>query len=175
MDTFITENTTTNKIIFLDMDGVVSDFDGYALRELGIETKPGFRFSQDDWYRLRDHNERIYRDIPLLEGAEEFVKEVEWLAGQNNRDIRFLTAVPRENDLGWSFWDKVCWVQTNFPGLPVFFGPYSDDKQQHYKPGHILIDDRSKNIELWPKHGILHQGNYQVTLNTLEQYIKETT
>jgi 5'(3')-deoxyribonucleotidase len=174
MDTFSKEVTTINKIIFLDMDGLVSDFDGYANRELGIESKPGFRFSQDDWYRLREFNERIYRDIPMLPGAEEFVKEVEWLAGENGYVVRFLTAVPRENDLGWSFWDKTEWAREHFPGVPVWFGPYSDNKQQHYKPGCILIDDRVKNIDSWPKHGILHQGNYQKTLNTLEQIIKET-
>jgi 5'(3')-deoxyribonucleotidase len=161
------------KIIFLDMDGVVSDFDGYAHRELGVETKAGIRFSQDDWYRLREFNPRIYRDIPVLPGAEDFVKDVEWLAGHYGYDIRFLTAVPRENDLGWAFWDKTEWARQYFPGIPVWFGPYSDDKQTHYKPGHILIDDRVKNIDTWPKHGILHQGNYEETLNKLEQYIKE--
>lgn len=173
MDTFSKEVTKINKIIFLDMDGVVSDFDGYAHRELGIETKAGIRFSQDDWYKLREFNERIYRDIPVLPGAEDFVKDVECLAGHYGYDIRFLTAVPRENDLGWAFWDKMEWAKKHFPFIPVWFGPYSDDKQHHYKPGHILIDDRVKNIDSWSKHGILHRGDYKETLDTLTQYIKE--
>ena len=87
-------------------------------------------------------------------------------------EMRFLTAVPKENDLGWAFWDKVNWVYANFPGIPVFFGPYSADKQHHYKPGDILIDDRVSNIDEWPGIGILHDyNNIEATLTKLKEHL----
>jgi len=153
--------------IFLDMDGVVADFDGYAHRELGIETKPGIRFSQEDWYRLRDHSPRIYSIIPVLPNAHQLVDQVKQLAKQHDYDIKFLTAIPKENDMGWAFWDKIKWVEKNFTDIPVWFGPYSNDKKNHYKPGDILIDDRIKNIEEWPGFCILHQGDVDATIKKL--------
>ena len=50
-------------------------------------------------------------------------------------------------------WDKVCWAQEHFPGIPVFLGPYSQDKWQHCRPGDILIDDRTSNCTEWENAG----------------------
>ena len=159
-------------ILYVDMDGVVADFDGYAHRELGIEPKPGFRFSQEDWYRLRAHNPRIYRDVPVLPTAYELIHELKVIRDQLDIEMRFLTAVPKENDLGWAFWDKIGWVDQHFPGIPVFFGPYSVDKQQHYKPGDILIDDRISNVEEWPGFSILHDYNdINTTISKLKEHL----
>jgi len=160
------------KTIFLDMDGVVADFDGYAHRTLGIETKPGVRFDQQDWYRLRDHSPRIYSLVPVLPTAHDLVKQVKELVS-DSYDIRFLTAIPRENDMGWAYWDKMKWAEKNFPGIPVWFGPYSDDKQHHYKEGDILIDDRIKNIDDWPGFSILHDHKaINKTLDQLREYLQ---
>jgi len=158
--------------IFIDMDGVVADFGGYALRTLGIESKPGLRFDQTDWHRLREHSERIYSIVPVLPSAYKFVSGLKCVRDKFRVDLRFLTAVPKENDLGWAFWDKMQWASKHFPGIPVWFGPYSADKQYHCKPGDILIDDRISNIKQWPEHGILHQGDHEITLNTVEQILR---
>lgn len=159
-------------IVYVDMDGVVADFDGYAQRELGIEPKPGFRFSQEDWHRLKEFNQRIYRDVPVLPTAFSLINQLRDLKEQYDFKLRFLTAIPKENDLGWAYWDKVNWVIRNFPGIPVFFGPYSVDKQHHYKPGDILIDDRISNIEEWPGFSILHDYNdIDRTLTLLKEHL----
>ena len=166
-------NKTTMTTVFIDMDGVVADFDGYAERTLGIKSKPGIRFDQEDWYRLRDHSNRIYSILPVLPNAYSLVSGLKQLRDQYGFDMRFLTAVPKENDLGWAFWDKMEWVCKHFPGIPVWFGPYSVDKHNHCKPGDILIDDRPSNIEEWPGHAIHYQGDHQLTLNTVEKIFKD--
>lgn len=154
------------------MDGVVSDFDGYAHRELGIETKPGVRFSQDDWRRLRNFNPRIYRDVPVLPTAYDLIHELKMIRDDLNLEMCFLTAVPKENDCHWAFWDKCNWAATKFPGIPVHFGPFSSDKQKHYKPGDILIDDRISNVEEWPGFSILHDYNdIDATLTKLKEHL----
>jgi len=158
--------------LYVDMDGVVSDFDGYAQRELGIQPNPGYRFSQADWYKLKAFNQRIYRDIPVLPTAYSLIDQLRTIRDDHNLEMYFLTAVPKENDCPWSFWDKCNWAAQHFPGIPVFFGPYSVDKQKHYKPGDILIDDRVSNIEEWPGFSILHDyNNIDATISKLKEHL----
>lgn len=160
--------------LYVDMDGVVSDFDGYAQRELGIKPNPGYRFSQEDWYRLREFNQRIYRDIPALPTAYSLIDQLRTIRDDYNLEMYFLTAVPKENDCPWAFWDKCNWASKHFAGIPVHFGPFSVDKQKHYKPGDILIDDRVSNIEQWPGFSILHDYNdIDATLTKLKEHLSD--
>ena len=145
------------KTIFLDMDGVVADFNGYA-KELVGYTAPGKRYPEEDWDKIKA-NPRLYREIPVIEGSEYFVERVRQLANENDMPLKFLSAVPRQNDVGWVFWDKIEWVKTYFPGIPLWFGPYSRDKHVHCVNADILIDDREDNIQDWTTAGgigILH-------------------
>lgn len=145
------------KTIFLDMDGVVADFNGYA-KELVGYTAPGKRYPEEDWDKIKA-NPRLYREIPVIEGSEYFVERVRQLANENDMPLKFLSAVPRQNDVGWVFWDKIEWVKTYFPGIPLWFGPYSRDKHVHCVNRDILIDDREDNIQDWTTAGgigILH-------------------
>jgi 5'(3')-deoxyribonucleotidase len=143
--------------LYLDMDGVVADFDEYAARTLGIPPSQGI-YPDEVWYKLAS-NARLYRDLVKTSYADELVFQCSRLAKQHGYDLKFLTAVPKGNDVPWAFYDKVVWVQTHFPGTPVMFGPFSKDKHVHCRPGDILIDDRKSNIEEWRAAGglaILH-------------------
>jgi hypothetical protein len=72
--------------------------------------------------------------------------------------LAFLTAIPDNNSVPYAIYDKVTWADTHFPGIPVFFGPYSSDKQVHCRFNDILIDDRKSNCEEWRSAGgIAHQ------------------
>jgi hypothetical protein len=90
--------------------------------------------------------------------------------------VRFLTAVPRRNDFPWAFEDKVHWANHHFSDIPVWFGPYSQDKQRRSAPGQVLIDDRISNIREWMAqggYGIHHQGDHQATLQTLRDFLQQ--
>ena len=153
--------------IYLDMDGVVADFDEYAARTLGIPPSSGV-YPHEVWYKLAS-NARLYRDLVKTPYADELVFQCSVIAKRQNFDLKFLTAVPKGNDVAWSFYDKMVWAQNYFPGIPVMFGPFSKDKWQHCKPGDILIDDRASNIEEWRAasgFGILHK-DYESTKATL--------
>ena len=138
-------------IIYLDMDEVVADWFGYVSNALGKTWAQGIeRIPREDWDRLKDSNPRVYRDLPLKQDAMELVRWVLTYAHKNPEvEVRFLSAVPAGNDMPWAFQDKVWWAHQYFPGIPVFLGPYSKDKQHHCQPGDILIDDRWSNIESW--------------------------
>jgi 5'(3')-deoxyribonucleotidase len=161
-------------VIYLDMDGVVSDFDGYAEPIVGFRTPGGVRYDQEGW-ALISANQRVYRDLPEMPDADRLVREVCQLAKDKDMDVRFLTAIPRQNDVPWVHWDKINWINQRWPGIPVFFGPYSNDKHVHCKsPDDVLIDDRPSNIDEWRAAGgkaILHEGDVIATLFELRSLV----
>ena len=153
--------------LYIDMDGVVADFDEYAARTLGVPPSQGI-YPNEVWYNLAS-NARLYRDLIKTEYADQLIEECLDLALTKNYEILFLTAVPKGNDVKWSFYDKVLWAQQYFPDIAVMFGPYSKDKWQHCKPGDILIDDRISNIDEWRAAGgiAIHHTNINSTLYEL--------
>jgi len=159
------------RTIYLDMDGVVADFDEYAARTLGIPPSTGI-YPNEVWYKLAS-NKRMYRDLIKTTYADELVDYCSKLCKEKEYRLLFLTAVPKGNDVPWAFYDKVIWVQRYFPDIPVMFGPYSKDKHVHCRPGDILIDDRESNIREWRVSGgigILHRNDIVETLTELKKY-----
>lgn len=149
------------------MDGVVADFDEYANRTLGVPPSEGI-YPDDVWQKLAA-NPRIYRDLKKTPYADELVSGCKILSIEHNWDLKFLTAVPKGNDVPWAFYDKMIWAQKFFPDIPVMFGPYSKDKHCHCKTGDILIDDRYSNIIEWQAAGgnaILHK-DFATTITQL--------
>jgi 5'(3')-deoxyribonucleotidase len=145
--------------LYLDMDGVVADFDEYAYRMLGVLPSGGI-YPDAVWQKLAA-NPRIYRDLKKTPEADELVAKCKVFCKEHNYDLKFLTAVPKGNDVPWAFYDKMTWALFFFPDIPVMFGPYSKDKHHHCRRGDILIDDRTSNVEEWTAaggYGILYDG-----------------
>ena len=139
-------------IIYLDMDDVVADWRTAAEEFLQLKFPNGdqwARIPDEKWQELK-RNSRFYRDLPLKEDAGLLV-DFCLRAKEHSlvEDVRFLSAIPHNNDMPWSIQDKVFWAHEHFKGIPVFLGPYSHDKQTHCQPGDILIDDRTSNCEEW--------------------------
>jgi hypothetical protein len=92
--------------------------------------------------------------LPLKAGAHDLVNYCKQAVLDGNADeLRFLSALPHNNDMPWATQDKVWWAYEHFPGIPVFIGPYSHDKHVHCRPGDILIDDRTSNCMEWETAG----------------------
>ncbi len=140
--------------IYLDMDDVVADWMGYAKKYLHMEWEQGEMVPLNQWRRLKD-DQRMYSKLSLKEGAKELVDWCRSYVEKNpGTGLFFLTAVPHNNDMPHSFHDKVEWAQKYFPGIPVFFGPYSHDKWVRCEsPDDILIDDRRSNNDEWQRQG----------------------
>lgn len=143
-------------IIYLDMDDVVADWRVAAEELLKLKfpnNDPWARIPDEKWAELK-RNSRFYRHLPLKKGALELVRYCkEAVEDGQAEDVRFLSAIPHNNDMPWSIQDKVWWANDYFPGIPVFLGPYSNDKQVHCRPGDILIDDRTDNCMQWEARG----------------------
>jgi len=161
------------RTIFLDMDGVVADFDSYVSNLLG--RKIGWSSTQDlsdeEWERLASVD-RLYYQFPLMPDATKLVAYVKSLSTRFH--VGFLTAVPRRSTIPSAKDDKQAWVDKYFPGMRMDIGPYSHHKQKWCKPGDILIDDRPSNIEQWTAVGgiaIYHTGDVDNTIKRLNEVI----
>ena len=140
------------KTLYLDMDGVVADWDTAAEQYLGSKKKSeDGRWNYESWQKLRQH-ERFFAELPKMHRADDLVELARQFRSQGWR-VLFLTAIPRDNDHPWAFHDKMAWAQLYYPDVPVHFGPYSEDKQDHCKQGDILVDDRLSNIQEWTMKG----------------------
>lgn len=157
--------------LYLDLDGVMADFDRYAFQIAGIPPMGGV-YDAEQWAQITA-DPRLYRDLPKTHYADQLFKYCRDFCRRENFRLIFLTAVPKGNDIPWAFYDKVMWCLARYPDVPVHFGPYSVDKYLHCQPGDILIDDRESNITAWQSAGgigILHTGRLEKTIEQLISY-----
>lgn len=116
------------KIVYVDMDGVIVDFESATLKV----TKKEFKESGKKYSRVRG----IYAKMKPIEGAIDAVYEL-----MKKYDVYILSAPSWENDTSWS--DKNLWIRKYF----------ADDLKKrliltHYKnlnKGDYLIDDMKWN------------------------------
>jgi len=152
------------KKIYLDMDGVLADFDR-GVRELcGMKmlSQNGKRDPYYDdlmWSAIRkvDH---FYDRLELMPGARSMFNEI-W--NQYGERCEILTGIPRpEGSLVTAAEDKIHWMHRMFnPDIRVnaVFRKYKLDFCTGLET--VLIDDRKKTILEWREKGgtwILHES-----------------
>lgn len=137
-------NKENNVTIWLDMDGVLADFNK------GYEHLAGFSpiFHHDtlevDW-ALVDSFEGFFSALDAMPDAKMLVAYV--TTAKPEVEVRVLTSCPKTNPEAVRE-DKFSWLARRFPALAatVQFVPWTEKKAAFCKPGDILIDD-------WPgKH-----------------------
>jgi hypothetical protein len=134
--------------IFLDMDGVLADFDRSAEAILGM---PATQFEQRHgtpafWATLRRRAPNLYAELPLMADARDLWDGVRALTGQ---EPVILTGVPRWGDAADQ---KRRWAAEHFPGAVVITG-FAANKSEHARPGDVLIDDRPRYRDRWEARG----------------------
>ncbi len=153
--------------VFLDLDGVMADFDG------AFEPLFGFDHRKVDdevmWKAINDHGS-YFRDLPPCPDALAFyilltdIDEVEPV---------ILTACPVA-DFANVAEQKRGWVREHLGAdVPIVFSPGGKTKPLYmHRPGDILIDDFEANIRRWRKAGgvgIHHTGDFVATARALSE------
>jgi len=162
--------------IYLDMDGVLADFNTAARlhfnasKEEQAAADAAGRWPRERWTTIREQT-HFYRTLPKMPQADELVALARRFRDELGWDLKILTAIPHNNDMHEVFQDKFEWMQEYYPDIKMHFGPYSEDKQRHARPGDILVDDRVSNCTEWAAaHGIavkVNSGRYQEALDRL--------
>lgn len=149
--------------IFLDLDGVMADFDKRYFDLFGEH--PHDRTDAGMWKNI-DSEKYFFRHMPLMTGAKKFFDQ---LHGDCNIDLSILTACPRSNYYEVAV-QKRQWVHEHLSAdvrvLPVMGGKNKCLFMEN--PGDILIDDHQKNIGAWVELdgiGILHRNFNQTCID----------
>ncbi len=152
--------------LYLDMDGVLADFDTGYRQRFGRQSDK--LLDDVDWNAVR-RTPGFYRDLPPMPDLDEL-----W-DGVKHLDPIILTGVPKSVDEALD--NKREWVKRWLGSVPMV-GCLSKDKCLHGKPGDVLIDDWEKHKDAWTAmggHWITHISAKQ-SLADLQSYLnKETT
>ena len=136
------ENMTAEKpIIYLDMDGVIADF------EAGYRQAFDRDCNEDDPFTVQQtciSMPNFFRTLPVIERGRNLFNQL-----HKKYDVIFLTT-PMEG-MEYCKSDKATWLQENFPGSTLIF---SDNKADYADSSHsILIDDMGYNLDLFADAG----------------------
>lgn len=138
--------------IFVDLDGVLADFDGHFEKCFGVRPVQDTYQPSNMWDLIREHG-RFYRELPpfpdfldLWNGVKIYDPSPIVLTG-----IPFSIPNVKEQKREW-VWEHLG------PEAQVICCP-SRKKFEYGKPGDILIDDRTKYRHFWEDMGgifVLH-------------------
>lgn len=158
-----------NMIIFLDMDGVLSNFDDYVNRALGIEKDKHVPLTDEQWAKLPSNI------FGILDPMPEAKQLIEYLEPYDN--VQILTAIPPDNAVPSARYDKLMWMKNTFNFAPWKINVVYRNEKQLYATDiniaspNVLIDDVQQNISEWRDKGgagILHT-NIDTTLEELSK------
>ncbi len=157
--------------IYLDMDGVLADFDRGMMELCGMDmskqdtTDPDERTWMWELVRRTDH---FYARLPLMPHAQELFART---YGRYGDRCEILTALPKpERQVLTAHDDKIAWVRQYLSSQIVVHTVQRESKKDFARgPGYILIDDFSKNITAWQEAGGtgIHYTDYQKAVNEL--------
>lgn len=156
--------------LFLDVDGVLADFNGYVSEHILDGVLPRHfeeKYGRDAlWSQIRGHP-NTFAKLPLLPDAMELYDAVKHL------NPIFLTGAPRffKNSPLYGQIDKILWVEEHFGRDQCVFICESQHKAEYCKPGDILVDDWPKYRYKWVERGgiwITHTSAKQ-TINDLKR------
>lgn len=165
-------------IIFLDMDGVLADFNGAMIKHFGVPfDQVGGGDAKERWRLISSELPDVYANLDTLPDADALVAAVTEVCVEYDAIPGILTAIPKYGRLPNAQKHKYEWTRVRWPHLCKNFniGPFAVDKQKHARPGHILIDDSELNIPQWQAcggYGILHVSA-ENSIQQLKQYVEE--
>ena len=155
-----------NYKLFLDMDGVVADFDR-RFRELAGMAPKEFenKYGKNAFWEFIDEGDnkiKFWVGIEPMKGAKKLISYI-----AKNFDYEMLTApsIKKQSRLGKSLWVRNWTNKGLFPSKPKINFKFSNNKQDFAAPNHILIDDKKRTIDQWKAAGgigILYQSAEQV-------------
>lgn len=156
----------TDFIIYVDMDGVVADFDG-GLQEMA-HVEPAAQGTRD-YKKVKEMWDAVskvpnfYDKLSPIQGTVEVVKS---LFDRYGNRVQMLTGIPRPDSIPTAAQDKENWAKRIInPDVTVNAVMRRDKPKFCTGPECILIDDYEKNIREWEEiggTGILYKNPEQL-------------
>jgi hypothetical protein len=138
--------------VFLDCDGVLADFDGFAAEILGMPPRDYEREkhnNSDLWERLYAVEDYFFK-LPKMHDADELVAGVEAFGFAPI----ILTGIPSKGGSDWAIDQKTRWAQVHFPNLDIICCKSKEKAFNMIEGKHnVLIDDWTQYKHVWEEHG----------------------
>lgn len=146
--------------LFLDLDGVLADFDAGARKVLGMSPAAfEAKYSKREFWRRLARASDFYAALPLMPDARELFDAVKHL------EPTILTGLPLGN---WAAPQKVKWAAAHFPGTKIIT-TMARDKFRHMTGMDVLVDDRADHRDKWENAGgtFIHHKNARDSIRQL--------
>lgn len=158
------------KKIFLDMDGVIADFNQQFINLTNYHPKDfEFKFGKSKfWEVITKEGKNFWSNIPLMDNAKNLL-DILYIYNTNNIPIEILSAPSRDKS---SIIGKKEWLKKYNINFKQNFVP-AIKKQKFAKPDHLLIDDNIDNCKQWIEKGgkaILYTS-YNSFIETYKLYL----
>lgn len=157
-------NTQRKPRLYLDLDGVLADFDRGYIERFGNHPR---EVGDDELWRNLDATPDFFDSLHPMPGA---LQAFGWLRPLSPM---ILTACPRTNYHDAAA-NKRRWVRRHL-GADVIVLPCMGGTNKPvfmHAPGDVLVDDFEKNTRAWRAAGgvaIQHEGDWQATLEHLAE------
>ena len=148
--------------LFLDLDGVLADFDAGAKAVLGMSSRDfEARHGKREFWRRLARAKDFYATLPLLPDAMVLFEAVRHL------EPTILTGLPLGD---WAAPQKVRWAARHFPGTKIIT-TMARDKYKHMTGMDVLVDDRADHRDKWEAAGgiFIHHGSARDSLRRLAE------
>jgi hypothetical protein len=146
--------------LFLDLDGVLADFEAGAIEVLGRSSHDfQTRHGRSEFWRRLARAPDFYARLPLLPDARILFDAVAHL------EPTILTGLP----LGkWAAPQKLRWAAEHIPGTPIIT-TMARDKFRHMTGKDVLVDDRADHRSAWEDAGgiFIHHSSARDSLRQL--------
>lgn len=153
-------------MIWLDLDGVLFDFDAQYCRHFGVRPTRWPAPDSVNWDLVRSVPD-FFRKLPLMDGAREL-----YTAARCLDTTGVITGCPKQIPAVGE--QKREAVQEHFPEMWAVRTCASREKYQHGKPGDILVDDYLKYRHLWVQMGgiFIHHTSAAESISALIKHYR---
>jgi 5'(3')-deoxyribonucleotidase len=138
--------------LFIDLDGVLADFDDSYVRQFGGTTDRSGPVPKDFWKNIAS-DKNFYRNLPPMPDAQVLWKG----ACKLHPKPVILSGIPPEIPDACN--QKHAWVKQHISQSAKVICCLSKDKYLHGKPGDVLVDDWLRYKSIWEQMGgifVLH-------------------
>lgn len=145
--------------LFIDLDGVLADFDTSAKSILGMHPRSfEEEFGSNEFWSRLSGAHRFYNNLEPYPGAYDFMEAL------SEFDPWVLTGCP--SNMPEAHYDKQEWVKSHFGKHIPTITTQSKYKSNFCSPSDVIVDDWPKHMEAWINKGgiwILHE-NFEKSL-----------
>lgn len=154
--------------IYIDLDQVLADFDKKK-EELKL-IHPSMAKNDEEFWKGINSVDNFFSTLDKMVDADELMAHLNSLS----IPLSILTALPRKSTMPTARKDKREWIKRHISEELDFIAVYAArNKQLYANPTHLLIDDKTSNIDEWrAKGGIAIQHvSAEVTISKLDRLL----